>query len=481
MRKLRIALAAVFFVGITLLFVGIGQQWWGWMAKLQFLPSCLALNIAVIVGVLLVTLLFGRLYCSVICPLGVLQDIFNRINPKRKKRGFSVELKWLRYPILVITVLVMIVFGQGLIALIAPYSAYGRIVNAIYTSIIGSASLATILTGALTLIIIAVLAYRYGRVWCNAVCPVGTALSLVSRFSLFRPVIDNEKCKSCGVCARACKASCIDPKAHSIDMSRCVVCFDCEGSCKPGAIKYKFVGWPSKNSVGASNCSANAQKQQTKGSKQQLGDPSRRNFIATAAVVAGSTVAARSQEVVKGLDGGLADVVEKKSISRAVKLVPAGAQSEERFYDKCTACQLCVSNCPNHVLSASTDLDHFLQPQMNYDKGFCRPECTTCSELCPTGAILPVSTAEKLNTRIGLAYVSLDRCFAAQGKEACGNCQRHCPSGAIMMVRKPEYRFAIPVVAEEQCIGCGACEYLCPSRPISAITVSGRPVHSVKS
>ena len=75
LRKIRIALAAFFFVGITLLFVGIGRDWFGWMAKLQFLPSALALNLVVVGVILLANFLFGRVYCSTICPMGVFQDL----------------------------------------------------------------------------------------------------------------------------------------------------------------------------------------------------------------------------------------------------------------------------------------------------------------------------------------------------------------------------------------------------------------------
>ena len=57
-----------------------------------------------------------------------------------------------------------------------------------------------------------------------------------------------------------------------------------------------------------------------------------------------------------------------------------------------------------------------------------------------------------------------------------GNCARHCPSGAIQMVpidANDEESIKIPVVNTERCIGCGACENLCPSRPFSAIYVEG--------
>ena len=168
----------------------------------------------------------------------------------------------------------------------------------------------------------------------------------------------------------------------------------------------------------------------------------------------------------------------KVPLEREPRLVPPGSQSVKNFYDKCTACQLCVSACPNGVLRPSTDLDHFLQPQMGYENGFCRPECTACSEICPSGAILKVERDAKTLVRIGKAVVNPELCLAAKGEAGCGKCARECPSGAISMVNIDGTRR--PVVAEEQCIGCGKCEYLCPSRPVSAISVKGLETHISK-
>ena len=270
MKKLRIALAALFFVGITLLLVGIGEQWWGWMARLQFLPACLALNVAVIVALVLLTLVCGRIYCSVICPLGVYQDLVLRVRrtlgniqmksfarraarakaagkpvPKLKKRigksfGYKPEHKILRYGVWAVFVLCLVLGVQVLVALIAPYSAYGRIV----TSIVHPRGWIVPLVAFLTLAVVTFLAWTDGRSWCNHICPVGTTLGLISRFSLFRMTIDESKCIACGKCYKNCKASCIDGQAHKVDCSRCVVCFDCIEQCSEGALKLRFAYGP---------------------------------------------------------------------------------------------------------------------------------------------------------------------------------------------------------------------------------------------
>lgn len=512
LRKIRIILALVFLSGITLLLVGIGRQWWGWMASLQLLPSFLALNIPVLLGIILLTLLLGRLYCSVICPMGVFQDVvifLRRITgewqgkrqahrmKRLKEQGkplpkpvnhvkrftFVKEHKIVRASVLVLTIVSAFTTGQLLLTLLAPYSAYGRMVRSIAGLAQGdSLAPALLITAGITLVLIFFLAWTRGRAYCNTICPVGTFLSIFSRFSLMRITIDRDKCIACKRCGSKCKASCIDMDGHRVDGSRCVVCFDCIDNCSEGAIKYRFTGFrhavpgtPIKTESGPAS-------RQTGPGEQEGPDKGRRNFLATgvaaigAGALAGSAMDASAQ-VVKRLDGGLAEVLDKKAPERRERLVPPGAWSVRHFYDHCTACQLCVSNCPNDVLRASTDLEHFLQPQMGYEKGFCRPECTACSEVCPTNAIGPIRRDEKLSVSIGKARIDFKLCFAATDKEDCGNCARHCPTGAVRMIKAEGFNRLVPAVAANHCIGCGACEFLCPSRPISAIRVDGLSVH----
>ena len=473
LRKIRIALAALFFVGITLLFIGLGHQWWGWMAKIQLLPATMRLlgsaalgNIAVVLGILLVTLLVGRIYCSVICPLGVMQDIviwlrrtLAKLFPKwkalRKRFKWNKERRWVRYPVLALVIAAIIVDLQIVVSLLGPYSSYGRMVR----SIMGGGPAPLLIAACVTFVLVVLCAWLWGRAWCNVICPVGTLLGSVARYQVFGIKFDTSKCVKCGACSRACKASCIEEGSVKIDRSRCIECFDCIGSCKQGGITF--------GRISASAVSDSPAPE----------DASRRQFIATTALLVGTGIAASAQNM--KLDGGLAPIEPKKALPREPRLVPPGAGSVDNFYDKCTACQLCIGHCPNGVLRTSTDLDHFLQPQMGYENGFCRPECTACSEVCPAGAIVPVSREEKTVIRIGTASVDPGLCLAATGVERCGACASHCPSGAILMVDTEDGNRR-PVVAEEQCIGCGKCEYLCPVRPVSAITVKGLQTHITK-
>lgn len=496
LRRIRQIIAVIFFIGVTLLFLdftGTIHKWFGWMAKIQFLPAVLALNAGVIILLVALTLIFGRIYCSVICPLGIMQDVVSRLSGTRKKYRFSYspEKKVLRYGVFVVFVLAIIAGIGSFVALLAPYSSYGRIVQnlfapvyqwgnnwfaymaeragsyAFYETDVWMRSLPTFIIAIVTFVFIAILAWRNGRTYCNTICPVGTVLGFISRFSLFKPVIDTSKCNNCGLCARQCKAACINSKEHDIDYSRCVVCMDCIDTCKHGAISYKIDKYK-KATVATESISVSAQK---------TIDTGRRSFLSITAVAVG-TVALKAQE--KKVDGGLAIIEDKKIPKRATAIVPPGAISVRNFARHCTACQLCVSVCPNKVLRPSTDLKKLMQPEMSYERGYCRPECTRCSNVCPAGAIRPITVAEKSSIQIGHAVWIGKNCIPLSYGVKCGNCARHCPTGAIQMVASDKDNPdspKIPVVNTERCIGCGACENLCPARPFSAIYVEGHEVH----
>ena len=568
LRKIRITLAAICFVAVTLLFLdftGTLHLWFGWLAKIQFLPAVLALNFVVIAILLVLTRLFGRIYCSVICPLGIFQDCVSNLSSRRKGKkarfSYSKEIKWLRYGVLVLFVIALVAGLNALVALLAPYSAYGRMVQsllapvwqwgnnllawiaerqdsyAFVTKDVWLKSLPTLIVAAVTFVVVVALAWRNGRTYCNTICPVGTTLSFFSRFAMFRPVIDKSKCKSCHACERKCKAACIDVDNHKIDYSRCVDCFDCIDSCRLGALKYRFA-WgrgvgsgstgaktPQNAPVGSKMTSDESKNGQNRSSAAptpvaepvvrqgsptaevtdngkgvstidatspvaepvEATDKGRRAFlVGGAAVIGGSLLSsipmrAEEEEIKdKKRDGGFAEVLPKKAPNRKTPITPFGSESVEKFYKHCTACQLCVTVCPNNVLRPSSRLEHLMQPEMSFEKGYCRPECVKCSEVCPAGAILKITPEEKTEWKVGTAGVDYDLCVVNRDGVSCGNCAHHCPVGAIRMVRKnpdDEKSPRIPSVNEEKCIGCGACENLCPSRPISAITVNGYSVH----
>ncbi len=489
----------VLITGLFLDFTGTLHAWLGWLAKIQFLPALLALNVGVVLLLVALTLVCGRIYCSVICPLGVFQDVISWVSGRRKKKryrfSYSPEVKWLRYGVFTLFVIALIAGIGSLVALLAPYSSYGRIAQnlfqpvyiwgnnllaylaeradsyAFYERDVWLRSLPTFIIAAATFVALVVLAWRGGRTYCNTICPVGTVLSFLARFSWMKIRIDGDKCNQCGLCSRSCKSACIDYKNHKVDYSRCVVCGDCIGKCHKQAISFTF---PSKVIY---------EKEKTehtvKPSEQEKLDTSRRTFIIGAALA--TTTAALAQEK-KKVDGGLAVIEDKIAPERIVPITPPGSVSAENMARHCTACQLCVASCPNNVLRPSTDLTKLMQPTMSYERGYCRPECTKCSEICPAGAIKPITRIDKSATQIGHAVWIKKNCVPLTDGVECGNCARHCPTGAITMVPSDAADPGspkIPAVNTERCIGCGACENLCPARPFSAIYVEGHEMHHI--
>ncbi len=374
LRKIRIALAVVSLTLVTLLFVdfsGTCARHFGWMAKIQFLPAVLAANVVVVAALIAVTLVFGRVYCSVVCPLGIMQDIFARLGRTgRKKRfrySYSPAMTVLRIVMLCVMVAAIVLGVAAIVTLLAPYSAYGRIAQtllqpvwifgnnlladaaeradsyAFYRVDIWLRSPLTLCVAALTLVVLAVLAWRNGRTYCNTVCPVGTVLGYIARFSLLKPVIDTSRCVECGLCARKCKAACIDSRHHKIDYTRCVACMDCIDTCTHGAISY------TRRRTAAAAPDA-----------QQTPDTSRRAFLAATAAL-GSAAVLRAED--KVTDGGLAPILDKQRPERRTPIVPPGSLGLKHLSDHCTACQLCVAACPNGVLRPSTELDRLMQPE----------------------------------------------------------------------------------------------------------------------
>ncbi len=449
LKVIRIILAALMLLGMTALLLdatGVLRHYLGWMPKVQLLPALLAGGFLLVSAVLVVTLQIGRFYCAVVCPMGIFQDLFvwahKLLFGKKRPYRYRKPQNWLRYTVLALFVLLMVLGLGSVAALIAPYSAYARMVTNIHgTGLVHWVAL-------ITLVVIGVMSFGWGRLWCNTLCPVGAALSLVSRYRLFGIHIDESKCGGCRKCEKGCKAMCIDVDNKRVDHSRCVNCFNCLGECKVGAIEFSKL--PRKPRTPREPSESNV-------------DSSRRKFLATTVMV-GAAMAAQAQE--QKMDGGLAAITGKQVPERKTPLKPAGAHGLKRFTSHCTACQLCVSQCPEKVLRPSTKLERLMQPEMNFADGYCRTACTRCGEVCPTGAILPVSKEEKTAVSVGVAVVLKENCIA------CGTCARHCPAAAISMVD------GVPSVNETRCLGCGACEYYCPARPVTAIYVEGRENHS---
>lgn len=519
LKVTRVLLALVCLVALTALFVdttGLAATRWGWIARWQVVPALLSVNVVVIAVLAAVTLLMGRVYCSVLCPLGVLQDVVARIRiwlAPRRRRKIGVYhtrrgIDWLRYTVFGLFVLAVCAGLAGILAtslgaLIEPYSAYGRLASGLFAPVTDAANnaladydaahggytfwtvtrhVAPLVTaiGALTFIVVAVCAVVTGRGYCNNFCPVGTLLGFVSRHALIRVTIDTDKCNGCGSCARHCKGGCIDARAHRIDYSRCVTCMDCVGHCSQSALKLRWApGKPAAYSVSGKAQPAKpapsdkSVKSEKPTATAPTADKGRRQFMAILGAGAGALAVHAADKVT---DGGLTPLKTKTAPARATRIVPPGAISLANLNAKCVGCQLCVQSCPNGIIRTSTELETLMQPVLDYSAGYCTPECTRCSEVCPTGAIVVLDEPAKSSTKIGTATVDLSICLSAQGSN-CGSCSRHCPAGAIEMVSPDGAKGRLPIVNAELCIGCGACEYHCPVGTVATIESDHPAIH----
>ena len=570
LQHLRILFATLTFLAclaIFLDFTGLTHAWLGWIAKIQLVPAIFAFNIIGLFVLLVLTLIFGRIYCSIICPLGIFQDLFSSFRGKKRKYAFwehTKKLRIVRYSILSVFIILLIAEVMAIATVIEPYSAFGRMATSLFAPVYDAINnilaqvaesrdsyafysvdvwikgTSSLILAIVTFIGLVAAGIATGRGYCNTICPIGTLLGLLSKCSLFKIKLDQNKCKSCGKCAAKCKAHCIDFKNKTVDHERCVVCFNCLGTCKLNGVTYtpslanmcfkksktieeqkiiesskshdnhdvtdndeltsKSIENKDANTENIENKDANTENIENKDTnaenienKDQISETSdtamsskpstsssRRQFLGTAATATAGLLLCPSQlHATPASD--FADVTRKTPHPRETLIIPPGAGYLNHFTHHCTGCMLCVRACPNKVLRISDDSRlKFIQPTLSFERGYCRPTCNTCGSVCPTAAIEPITLAQKSSTQIGRAIWNKDVCISATEGAHCRACARACPNGAITFIPSTTpngKKCKIPVVDLERCIGCGACEYVCPTRPLAAIHIEGNMQH----
>lgn len=544
LKRLRLGVGIVLLAALTLALADFRElvpaNVAHWLAAVQFVPATVALATgalasgAVAVLLLLLTAALGRLYCSTLCPLGLYQDAVARVSnlwirffgalrnkvssrasgpggPGRDASGpgapapaaprtRSLRLRFappsirLRQGLFAAVVVSVPLFGWGglLLSLLDPYSNYGRIASSLFRPLLAAANNLVVGpanalglhdlfrvdfpwagVGALVfplamLSVVTVMAALRGRLYCNTLCPVGTLLGHVAQRAAFRLSFDRASCTKCGDCLRACKAQCLDLRRQEIDFNRCVACYNCIDACEHGGISYRFA-WGSATASAATS------------------SPSRRAFLSQSAIAlsaaAGAALpalgAAAGSQRSPAAAPSAATARDPRPTSRGI--APPGAVSVDRFLARCTACQLCISACPPHVLQPAFleyGISGIMKPRLDFTANFCDFDCRRCAEVCPDGALTLLDLESKHTAQVGLAYLDIEKCVVKSNGTDCAACSEHCPTKAVYTIPFGD-NLRLPEVDRELCIGCGACEYACPVQPVKAITVTGLRTHGV--
>jgi len=497
LKPLRVFVSLAFFLLILFTFVDFAAIFSVKMIQgllyLQFFPSLLkfidvlTLSTAGFVMVLLLTFLFGRIYCSSVCPLGTLQDLAiglkTRLKRKKKPR-YQKPRPILHYTILgVLTAILFIFQNIFFINLLDPYSLAGKIFNNLFRPVyllannllargfqafdnywlysvpVKIISVASFVFSVLVFMVLILLAFFRDRWYCNNICPLGGILRPISKISLFRLQISESRCTLCGSCVKTCKAGCIDLKNKNIEFERCVACFNCIGACPEGGIGYRM-----------HECTNADRESQIADHGSQITDESRRKFLKTTVIGTAG---------VAGLLTAKGAMASGEKTESTYPVMPPGSVSYWHYTANCTACHLCVSVCPTHVLQPSLfkfGLSGIFQPEMDFNTNYCNFDCVRCGEVCPSGAIFPREKEDKQRIQIGYSVFVKNICVVVEKKTACGACSEHCPTKAVEMVPYLD-NLKIPRVDSKICIGCGACQHACPTKPQKAIFVESNLYH----
>ena len=386
-----------------------------------------------VLAIIIFTFLFGRFYCSLICPLGILQNFINFFSLKNSKNYKNMAKT--RYTIAALVFGALFCGWAVGFKILDPYTNFGLIASSLFTPVysfitgleIYRFTVPMFLISLIPFVILVYLVLFKRRFFCTAICPVGTALGLFAKYGLFRLKI-GDNCVTCGACFRNCPTGSINLKDKKIDNELCIRCLKCVVACPKQAINF-----------GLLNSDV----------KPVLFSKSRRNFVLGSVLFVGALATGIGSAVVRG----------KTFLKDKIRaILPPGAGDYTKLSSKCTSCQLCVAACPNKVIHPR-DFNHSTI-YMDYSRNFCKYDCNTCSQVCPTGAIEKISLEQKQHTRIGMAKIDRDLCIN------CGICVTKCPVKALYLDENIVLQFD-----GSKCIGCGACQVSCFHKAIEVVAI----------
>lgn len=361
--------------------------------------------LAIICGI---TFVFGRIYCSVLCPLGLLQEVLELIFSPLKKflkknKPFVQNHHTVSYALAALCLGGLLGGTIIIFRHFDPYSVFG---NAMGGGVYGIAFIAAL----------AILVFLKNRFFCSNICPVGAILGWISRCSLFKIRINNNMCTGCALCAQKCPTGSIDFKNGVVNNETCIKCFNCLDSCRRKALTYSL-----------------------KTDDDTAFDMQRREFL-----LKGGSFLLLALIFKSGL-------TYTRRIGQKFKnmILPAGAGNAKDFANRCLNCNLCVKNCPMKIIKKANK--QFPVVHLDYGKSHCDYNCNHCSQVCPSGALKRLTLEQKRHTKLGTAIVDTKACVK------CGLCSLECPK---KIIHKKAGEF--PIVSINDCIGCGACQNVCP-------------------
>lgn len=435
----------------------------------SFLPAIL---------VILVTVLFGRIFCGYFCPMGITVDMSDRIIGSKKQRGKGRASYYkIKYYVL------FFIIGSGMLGVSSVFTAsplslitrfYGLLIHPVI-SLIGNIGLrlvqpvaehfnmygivfaevytprySTIFFILSFFIALFLLAKINTRFWCRYLCPAGAMLALFSKRPFIKRIV-SEDCTKCGKCYRSCPMGAIDTGKPDVTFfEECIACGTCSSVCPVNAVSF---------SLGKTG----------KRDKEEVCMPKRRQFLL--AGTSGFTFAAVSLSGINSLYGkpGVGQVMPKGLVR------PPGSTPEKDFLALCVRCGECMASCPNNALQPvwlPSGITGLFSPMLMPKRGACSTDCNNCGNVCPTGAIRSLSVKDRRWAKAGTARVMRERCLAWEHQKRCMVCDEVCPYSAIRFRNESGNPVPVPEVIEDRCAGCGFCEHHCPVQNQSAIIVT---------